>query len=282
VRHLYLRTLHDAIELRSQLRPRSKIVLLGGGVIGMEVAASAVLRECDVTVVELAPRIMARALCPSIAEHVAAYHRAKGVKLLLDAHAVGQAAGAQPGLQLKDGRVIPADLIVIGIGVVPNIELASEAGIRCDDGIVVDSYGATSAPGVYAAGDAVRYPDEFYGREIRSENWMHAQNQALVIAKNMLGAQEPYRQVSHMWSDQFDLKIQSAGVCESAEHALRGSMESNKFLLFHLIDGKVAGATSINEPRDMKFAQKLIEARIPIQADQLRDPSFNLKKAAVR
>jgi len=278
----YLRTLQDALEIRHRLQPGSKIVLLGGGVIGMEVAASAALRDCDVTVVELAPRIMARALCPSIAEHVAAYHRAKGVKLELDAHAVGQASDPNRGLKLKDGTVIAADLIVIGIGVTPNTELARGAGIECDDGILVDEFGSTSAPDVYASGDAVRYPDEFFGRRIRSENWMHAQNQSLVVAKNLLGSQEPYRQVSHMWSDQYDLKIQVTGVADTPESVLRGALEANKFLMFHLADGKIVGATSINEPRDMKFAQRLIEARVPVEAEKLKDPAFNLKKAAAR
>jgi 3-phenylpropionate/trans-cinnamate dioxygenase ferredoxin reductase subunit len=281
VHHAYLRSLRDALEIRDRLRPGSKIVLLGGGVIGMEVAASAVLRDCDVTVVELASRIMARALCPSIAEHVAAYHRSKGVKLVLEAHATGQVSSPAPGLLLRDGVVIPADLIVIGVGVTPNTDLASAAGIRCEDGIVVDELGATSAPDVYASGDAVRYPDEFFGRSMRSENWMHAQNQSLAVAKNLLGgASEPYRQVSHMWSDQYDLKIQVAGVSDTEHSVVRGSWTSNKFLMFHMAGERIVGATGINEPRDMKFAQKLIEARIAVEAEKLRDPAFNLKKAA--
>jgi 3-phenylpropionate/trans-cinnamate dioxygenase ferredoxin reductase subunit len=279
--YAYLRTLGDALEIRNRLQPGSKIVLLGGGVIGMEVAASAALRDCEVTVVELGPRIMARALCPPIAEHVAGYHRAKGVRLRLDAHAMGQTA-EEPGLKLKDGTVIPADLIVIGIGVTPNTELAGIAGIACEDGILVDEFGATGAPDVYAAGDAVRYPDEFFGRRMRSENWMHAQNQSVVVAKNILGAREPYRQVSHMWSDQYDLKIQVAGVADTQDSVLRGDLQSNKFLMFHLADGKIVGATSINEPRDMKFAQRLIESRTAIDIEKLKDPAFNLKKAAAR
>jgi 3-phenylpropionate/trans-cinnamate dioxygenase ferredoxin reductase component len=279
--YAYLRTLGDALEIRSRLQPGSKIILLGGGVIGMEVAASAALRDCEVTVVELAPRIMARALCPPIAEHVANYHRAKGVRLLLDAHAVGQAP-EEPGLKLKDGTIIPADLIVIGIGVTPNTAIAGLAGVACEDGILVDEFGATEAPDVYASGDAVRYPDEFFGRRVRSENWMHAQNQSVVVAKNLLGSREPYRQVSHMWSDQYDLKIQVAGVADTQDSVLRGNLQSNKFLMFHLAGGKIVGATSINEPRDMKFAQRLIESRTTIDAEQLKDPAFNLKKAAAR
>jgi 3-phenylpropionate/trans-cinnamate dioxygenase ferredoxin reductase subunit len=278
--YAYLRTLRDALRIRHHLQPGRKIVLLGGGVIGMEVAASAALRDCDVTVVELAPRIMGRALCPSIAEHVAAYHRAKGVKLKLDSQALAQASDPEPGIRLKDGSFVPANLIVIGIGVTPNTDLAHIAGIDCDDGILVDEFGATSAPDVYASGDAVRYPDEFLGGRIRSENWMHAQNQSLVVAKNLIGARERYAQVSHMWSDQYDLKIQAAGIVATPDSVLRGSLEANKFLMFHLADGIIVGATSVNEPRDMKFTQRLIEARVPVEADKLKDPAFNLKKAA--
>ena len=280
VNHLYLRTLTDALRLRKQLVPGRNVVLLGGGVIGMEVAASAVLRDCNVTVVELAPRIMARALCPAVSEHVAVYHRSKGVELKLGTSATGQSTNGTPGLALSDGTVLPADLIVIGVGVVPNVELAARAGIHCDDGIVVDRFGATSAPDVFAAGDAVKYPDEFFGRTIRSENWMHAQNQALAVAKNMVGTKEPYRQVPHMWSDQYDLKIQVTGVCDTAQNVLRGDQQKNKFLLFHMAEGRVVGATGINEARDIKYAQRLIEARVAVEPEKLADPAFNLKKAA--
>jgi 3-phenylpropionate/trans-cinnamate dioxygenase ferredoxin reductase component len=276
----YLRTLRDAVRLRSQLKPGRRIVLLGGGVIGMEVAASAVLRECLVTVVELAARIMARALPEPVSDYIAAYHRAKGVTLHLGTAAGGQAQGTAPGLALPDGSVLPADLLVIGIGVYPDTELARSAGLHCDDGIVVDAYGATSAPDIYAAGDAVRYPDEFLGRSVRSENWMHAQNQAIVVARNVVGGRQAYAQVPHMWSDQYDLKIQVSGRYDAAEHVRRGELARNKFMVLHLEDGRLVGATGINEPRDMKYAQRLIEARVAVDPAQLADPAFNLKKAA--
>ncbi len=278
--HLYLRTLRDAVKLRRHLRPGQRIVLLGGGVIGMEVAASAVLRDCDVTVAELAPRIMARALPPSLSEHVAAYHQSKGVKLRLGAEVVGQAPNATPGVALRDGSVIAADFILIGIGVVPNIELAAAAGLHCDNGIVVNELGATSAPDVFAAGDAVRYPDSFFGVSMRSENWMHAQNQAAAVAKNALGANEPNRQIPYMWSDQYDLKIQATGRFDTEQHVLRGDTAKNKFMILHLAEQRVVGASAINEARDIKYVQRLIELRTVVDAAQLAAPSFNLKKAA--
>ena len=280
VAHSYLRTLRDAVAMRRHLRPGKRIVLLGGGVIGMEVAASAVLRDCDVTVAELAPRIMARALPPAVSDFVAAYHRLKGVKLNLAVEVVGQAPAAMPGLLLRDGSVLGADLIAIGIGVLPNVELAQAAGLLCDNGIVVDALGATSAADIFAAGDAVRYPDSFFGITMRSENWMHAQNQAIAVARNVLGANEPYRQIPYMWSDQYDLKIQATGRFDTDQHVLRGDPAKSKFMYLHLSEQRVVGASGINEARDIKYVQRLIELRTLVEANSLADPAFSLKKAA--
>lgn len=279
VPHAYLRTLRDAMHLRHQLRPGRRVVLLGGGVIGMEVAASAALRDVLVTVVELAPRIMSRALSPAISDFIADYHTAKGVTLRLSTGASGQ-SHTRPGLELSEGEVLAADLIVIGIGVVPNVELADAAGIECNDGIVVDEFGATSATDVYAAGDAVRYPDAFLGRSLRAENWMHAQNQGAAVGRNMVAPAEAYRQVPHMWSDQYDLKIQVTGRHDASEHVLRGDPAKSRFMHFHLEGGHLVGASGINEARDMKFTQRLLEAGVAVTAQQLADPAFNLKKAA--
>jgi 3-phenylpropionate/trans-cinnamate dioxygenase ferredoxin reductase subunit len=278
--HVYLRSLHDAVALRKHLQPGRKLVLLGGGVIGMEVAASARSIGCEVTVLEMAPRIMARALPAMLSDHVADYHRAKGVRLHLGAEVVGTAAAGGSGLVMRDGTTIPADVIVIGIGVEANTELAVDAGMQCRDGILVDRFGATSAAGVYAAGDAVRYPDAFLGTDMRGESWMHAQNQAITVARNLLGAAEPYAHLPYVWSDQFDLKIQVTGRFNTAQHVLRGDPATNRFMWLHLADGKVVGASGINESRDIKFAQKLIEARVVIDREKLADPAFNLKKAA--
>lgn len=278
--HVYLRSLHDAVALRAHLQPGRQVVLLGGGVIGMEVAASARSIGCEVAVVEMAPRIMARALPPMLSDYIADYHRARGVRLQLGAEVVGPAAASGSGLLLRDGTNIPADVIVIGIGVEPNNELAAGAGIQCSDGILVDRFGATSAAGVFAAGDAVRYPDAFLGTDVRGESWMHAQNQAVTVARNLLGAAEPYAHLPYVWSDQFDLKIQVTGRFNTAQHVLRGDPATNRFMWLHLADGRVVGASGINESRDIKFAQKLIEARVVIDPLRLADPAFNLKKAA--
>jgi NADPH-dependent 2,4-dienoyl-CoA reductase/sulfur reductase-like enzyme len=259
----YLRTLSDASNLRRQLIPKRRIVLLGGGVIGMEVAASAIARGCDVS------------------DYLEQYHRSKGVRILLSSQAMSQAKEGSPGLLMKNGTVLPADAVVIGIGVVPNTELAVSGGLHCDDGIIVDEFGLTSDPDIFASGDAVRYPDAFFGRRLRAENWMHAQNQSVVVAKNMLGGREPYRQVPSMWSDQYDLKIQTSGSCETSETVTRGDRTRNKFMLVHVTDGRLVGATGINMARDMRHTQRLIESRARIDADKLSDPALNLSKLSV-
>jgi 3-phenylpropionate/trans-cinnamate dioxygenase ferredoxin reductase subunit len=233
-----------------------------------------------VTVVELAPRIMGRALPVEVSEYLADVHRGRGVKLRLATQSSGQSSSETPGLALADSSVVPADVLVIGIGVVPNVELAKAAGLACDDGILVDEFGATSAPDVFAAGDAVRYPDLFLERTVRSENWMHAQNQAAAVAKNALGAGTPYRQTPFMWSDQYDLKIQTTGRFDTDTHVTRGDFARNKFLILHLTAGRVVGATAVNEPRELRFAQKLIESGVVRDPAQLADPAFNLKTAA--
>jgi 3-phenylpropionate/trans-cinnamate dioxygenase ferredoxin reductase subunit len=216
-----------------------------------------------------------------LSEHIAAYHRQKGVKIELGVEVTGQTVG-MPALGLRDGRIILADLVVIGIGVVPNVDLAASAGLRCDDGIVVDEYGATNVADIYAVGDAVKYPDAFFGRAIRSENWMHAQNQAVSVARSMLGQREPYRQVPHMWSDQFDLKIQVSGSHDSDQDIVRGEPATNRFMVFHLRAGRIIGTSAINQARDMKFAMKLVEIHACIDPSQLANPDFNLKKAALQ
>lgn len=276
----YLRTLEDSLRLREQLAEGRRVVMVGGGVIGMEVAASALRRGCKVAVVEQAPRIMSRALCEAMSTHLANYHLAKGVDLYVGTGVVGQSfPPAVPGLQLADGRSIAADVLVIGIGVVANDELARAAGIRCDDGIVVDEHGATSAADVFAAGDVARYPDSFCDRTLRGESWMHAQNQAAAVAKNMLGAASPYRQVPYVWSDQYDLKIQIAGVANGTAQVVRGKVEANAFIVFHLRGPRIVGAVGINSPRDMSIAQRLMQAGREVAPERLQDPAFNLMSA---
>ncbi|GLR65702.1 aromatic hydrocarbons catabolism-related reductase [Acidocella aquatica] len=274
-----VRTLADARHLRAALQPGIRVAIVGAGVIGMEVAASASTRGCHVTVVDFAGRVMSRILPPELSAYMAELHTSHGVNLLLDA---GSVSLTPTGISTTKRGDLQADLIVIGIGVVPNTELAAAAGLACRDGIIVDEYCQTSDPDIYAAGDVTRYPNPFGNGDIRSENWKHAQNQAITAARNMLGKHEAYGAVSTMWSDQYDVKLQTAGDIGTGIATLRGEANSRKFMLIYQNEaGVVIGALGINQAKDMRFAQILVEKRAAVNAALLADPKQDLRKLAV-
>jgi len=275
----YMRTMDDSLGLRQHLSDGKKLVLVGGGVIGLEIAASARQRGCEVTVLEVADRVMARAVPASISSYLQQYHMDKGVEFKMGVNIEKQSTvDGQNGLLLEDGSLVPADVIVIGIGVVPNMALAENAGLECQDGIVVNKYAQTSNPDIYAVGDVSWYHDDYFDRNMRSENWMHAQNQAKSAVTNMIAEPQPYSQVPSVWSDQYDVKLQTAGVLEG-EEILRGEIDSGKFMYFYLKGGVVVGAVGINSSKFMRPAQNIIAARLKIAAEQVADRDFNLKKA---
>jgi anthranilate 1,2-dioxygenase ferredoxin reductase subunit len=274
---LVVRTLADARALRTALVPGARVAIVGAGVIGMEVAASAATRGCKVQVVDLAERVMSRVLPPALSDYMAALHTGNGVGLHLGA---GSVAVTEHGISTANYGEIEADAIIIGIGVVPNTELGAAAGLACRDGILVDEYCRTSDPDIYAAGDVTRYPNPFGPGDMRSENWKHAQNQAATAARNMLGAEEKYIASSSMWSDQFDVKLQTVGVVGEGG-ILRGEAGSKKFMLIYRDEaGVVTGALGVNQAKDMRFAQMLVEKRVVADAMLLADPKQDLRKLA--
>ena len=271
-----VRTLEDARHLRAGLQPGVRVAIIGAGVIGMEVAASAATRGCQVTVVDFADRVMSRILPPDLSAYMAELHTSHGVTLLLDA---GSVSLTPTGISTTKRGDLEADLIVIGIGVVPNTELATAAGLAVRDGVIVNEYCQTSDPDIYAAGDVTRYPNPFGPGDIRSENWKHAQNQAVTAARNMLGKHEAYAAVSGMWSDQYDVKLQTVGNIGTGTTTLRGEAKSRKFMLIYQNEaGVVLGALGINQAKDMRFAQGLVEKRASVDSALLADPKQDLRK----
>ena len=272
---LYLRTVEDALDLRRRLRPGLRLAVLGGGVIGLEVAAAAVKQGCSVDLVETAPRLLSRAVPPLVAEQLSARHTLAGVGLHVGRQAVGMADG---GVILDDGRVLPADLVLIGIGVEPCVDLALPLGIANADGIRVDAQGRTAQPGIFAIGDVARQWSRWHGRWLRVETWANAQNQALATAATLLGRDQPYADAPWFWSDQYDLSLQVCGDATAGEMVVRGDPQG-AFATIHLVDGHINGATSINAPGEMAALRRLVTARAAINADQLADPGFNLRRA---
>lgn len=271
-----LRTLDDAISLRSNLVPGARVVLIGGGVVGLEVAAAAVKSGCTVTVVELADRLLSRALPPVVADYLQKRHESAGVQFRFN---VSVRTTSSEGLTLSDGSFVSADCILVGIGGEPRVALARQIGLDCDDGIRVDAGGRTEAPGVYAIGDVAAQWNEHRQKWARVETWANAQNQSMAVARGMVDARTSYSEAPWFWTDQYDVNVQVAGELMDAELVLRGDIGSDRFSVLGLNGGTLCGAVTVNNRKDMAVLRKL--ARRPVNRADIENPSFDLRKALV-
>ena len=276
-----LRTLDDAARIRAALGPGRRLVVIGGGFIGLELAASARRLGSEVAVIEALPRLLGRCVPAEIAEVLHERHLAEGAAFRLEARIAGIDGS---GVTLADGRHIAADLVVAGIGAVPETRLAEAAGLAVDNGIAVDATLATSDPAIFAAGDCCSFPHPLYdGRRTRLESWRSAQEQGTLAARNMLGAALPVSAVPWFWSDQYDLTLQIAGLAEGAAVAVRRPLKDGAFLLFHLAaDGRLLAASGIGPgnavARDIRLGEMLIARRARPDPAVLGDPSSSLKR----
>jgi NADPH-dependent 2,4-dienoyl-CoA reductase/sulfur reductase-like enzyme len=274
----YLRTIDDSRRLFSSLRHGARIVVIGAGFIGLEVAAAARARGAEVTVLEIGERPMARGIPALVGAFYADLHRTKGIDLRFGASVerIVDADGSA-GVELGSGETIKADAVVVGIGIIPNDELAAQAGLEVDNGIVVDAYGRTSDPAIYAAGDATNHLNPRLGRRIRLESWQNAQNQAIAVARNILGAETEYAEVPWFWSDQFGVNLQIAGIPEADDEVIRhGTLGEGPVLFFHLRGGKLVAAIGIDSARDIRFAKEIIALGGKVTPAELADPSIGL------
>jgi 3-phenylpropionate/trans-cinnamate dioxygenase ferredoxin reductase subunit len=273
----YLRGIADVDKLRPALRAGARFAVVGGGYIGLEVAAVASKHGLDVTVIEAADRVMARAVSPVLSHFYEAEHRAHGVKLMLGASVQSfDGASAVKAVITNQGAVV-ADAVLVGVGAVPNIELAVAAGLTCDNGIVVDETAQTSDPDIYAAGDCTNHPG-FAGGRIRLESVQNAIDQAKHAAFGLLGRPAAYREVPWFWSDQYDLKMQIAGLMKPGDMAVqRGDPASRKFAVFHLRDGVVAAVEAVNAPPEYIVGRKLVGMRTRVAAERLADMNVPAK-----
>ena len=280
----YLRTHDDALRIRGALKPGSHIAILGGGFIGLEIAASARKRGADVTVIEALPRILTRGVPESIAAVVDARHRSEGVQLLCGTGLTRlRETASNIEITLSDGSSIAADLFVIGIGAAPVVDLAQKAGIAIDNGIAVDEQLRTTDPNIYAAGDCCSFPAPAYdGRRVRLESWRSALDQGILAARNMLGAAESVSAVPWFWSDQYDLTLQIAGLPDASHRVVRRNLPDGAFILFHLLeDGRLVAASGIGRgnavAKDIRLAEMLIARRAKPDPAALAQPDFKLK-----
>lgn len=278
----YLRNIEDVDRIRDDFRPGAKLVIVGAGYIGLEVAAVAVTRGLDVTVVELAERVMARGGAPLISDFFARVHQQAGVNIRCNTgiQAFNGAARVQ-SVTLSDGSDIPADLVIVGIGILPNVELAEAAGLPCDNGIVVDEFCRTSDPDILSVGDCTNHPNALLGRRLRLESVHNAQEQAKTAASTILGKLEPYAQIPWFWSDQYDLKLQFVGLSAPGQQAVvRGDPESRSFAAFYLEEGRLAAVYAINSPREFMLSKKLIASGAKPDRAALRNMAIPFKDIA--
>jgi 3-phenylpropionate/trans-cinnamate dioxygenase ferredoxin reductase subunit len=277
----YLRTHEDAAAIREQLKPDAKVVIIGGGYIGLEVAASARKAHAEVTVLEAAPRVLARVTGPQMSAFYQQIHEDAGVRIVTGAivqRVTIDAAGAITSVVCPDGVSHAADLVVAGIGMLPNVELAVDAGLEVAQGIVVDASSTTSDPDIYAAGDCTAQHSALYGRSIRLESVPNALEQARAAAAALCGAPKPNHAVPWFWSDQYDLKLQMAGLSDGHDTCVvRGSVTNRRLCAFYLKDGVLIAADAVNQPADFMQCKRALQDRVAVDAAALADDAVPLK-----
>jgi len=274
-----LRTLDDAVRLRGTMQSASRVLVVGGGFIGLEIAATSVLLGKAVTLLEAAPRLLGRSVSSEVSDYLLETHRKSGVDIRLESVAdrVEVSDGAITGVWVAD-ELLPVDLVVVGIGAVPNTELAEAAGLECHNGVVVDAYMRTSDPDILAIGDCTAFPSSWLGRRVRLESVQNANDQARCAVQTIAGKQEPYTALPWFWSDQGAVRIQIAGIPEQTHRrVVRGEPGQGKFSVLYF-DGEVlTSVESINSAADHIAARKLIASGVAVPADRAADPAVPLK-----
>ncbi|MCW3845420.1 FAD-dependent oxidoreductase, partial [Micromonospora yasonensis] len=278
----YLRVIDDASRLRAHLTSARDVVVIGGGFIGLEAAAVAGSAGRNVTIVEAADRLISRAVAPVISEFYRQAHTRRGARIRLGA-GVAEICGTNgkvTGVRLTDGSLLPADLVVVGVGVVPRTELAVQLGLRCEGGIVVDEFARTSEPSVVAAGDCTVLPNPLTGEGlVRLESMPNAVAQARVAAATLAGKPQPYTDVPWFWSDQYDLKLQIAGVPDGYDSfVVRGDPDRERFSVLYYRRGNLLAVNAVNLAPDYLAARRALASGTPLPADRAAASDVPLKE----
>jgi 3-phenylpropionate/trans-cinnamate dioxygenase ferredoxin reductase subunit len=279
----FLRTIDQVEGIRADFGPGQRLVIVGGGYIGLEVAATAREQGLEVTVLEMAERVMNRVTCTEVSAFYETAHASHGVHVVCNAGVrafVGDGSGRVSAVLTEDGAEHSADLVIVGVGVAPVDELAVSAGIECSNGIVVDEHCRTSDPAIYAAGDCTNHPSPHYGRRVRLESVDNAFEQGVSAALNLLGTSTVHDKVPWFWSDQYDLKLIIVGLSQGHDTVVtRGNPASRSLSACYLRGGELIAIDTINSPKDQMAARKLIAARARPNLDKLANPEIPLKDA---
>ena len=274
----YLRDLDDAEAIKKDLETSKNLVIIGAGYIGLEAAAIAAKKNKIVTIIEMADRVMNRTVDPQISEYYLNLHQSYGVKFHFNT-SLETINKVSDSLEVvcSDGTKVKADSVLIGAGVIPNIGLAEEAGIHCDNGIVVDEFGQTNFKNIYACGDCTNHPNKILNKNLRLESVHNAMEQAKTVASSVMNNPMEYSQVPWFWSDQYDHKLQIVGL--SGDHDLvtmRGTTNDAKFMLFYTKDEELIAVDAINNPKEFLISRKLVANKVKIKPNVISDLNTNL------
>ena len=274
----YLRDLDDAEAIKKDLETSENLVIIGAGYIGLEAAAIAAKKNKKVTIIEMADRVMNRTVDPQISEYYLNLHESYGVKFHFNTslETINEVSNSLE-VVCSDGTEVKADSVLIGAGVVPNIELAEEAGINCDNGIIVNEFGQTNFKNIYACGDCTNHPNKILNKNLRLESVHNAMEQAKTVASSVMNNPMEYNQVPWFWSDQYDHKLQIVGI--SGDHdmvTMRGNTNDAKFMLFYTKDEELIAVDAINNPKEFLISRKLVANKVKIKPKVISDLNTNL------
>ena len=278
----YLRTVADVTPIRAAIKPGSRVVIVGGGYIGLETAATCRHLGCEVTVLELADRVMNRVVAPCVSQFFAQEHGARGIHIVCNARVTGlEGAGRVERVVCADGSRVAADVVIVGVGAIATTALASAAGLACDNGIIVDEYCRTQDEAIFAAGDCCNHPSLRFGRRVRIESVDNAFEQAKSAALNMLDRKIAHDRVPWFWSDQYDSKLLIAGLSEDYDRqVLRGDPATRSFSVCYLKGSELIAVEAINHSKDYMAGRKLIAERAQMNLAKLANPNLALKQSA--
>jgi 3-phenylpropionate/trans-cinnamate dioxygenase ferredoxin reductase subunit len=274
----YLRGLDDAESIKNDLERSKEVVVIGAGYIGLEVAAIAAKKNVTVSVIEMADRVMNRTVDPQISDYYLKLHQNNGVKFIFN-NSLEEIKGSKKveSVLCSDGSEIKADMVIIGAGIIPNVELADQAGVFCDNGILVDEFGQTNYKNVYACGDCTSHPNKLLNKQLRLESVHNAMEQSKTVAFSALAKTLEYNQVPWFWSDQYDHKLQIVGL--SGEHDnvfMRGNTKDQKFMLFYTKDNRLIAVDAVNNPKEFLICRKLVANKVKIKSEMISDINTNL------
>ena len=274
-----LRTVADADRIKAEMSPGRRVVVVGMGFIGSEVAASLRQKDLDVVAIEPAKTPLFRVLGEAVGQRIADLHRDRGVRTIFE-DTVAAFEGTQRVARVltKRGLRLDCDFVVAGIGIEPVVDILDGTGVRVDNGVVVDQYCQTNVAGIYAAGDVANHYHPVFERQIRVEHWHNAIKHGAAAARNMLGTAVPYDEIHWFWSDQYDANLQYAGFHTKWEQlVIRGRLDAASFLAFYINDGRIDAVAGLNRAKDVRRAIPLIKARRMLAVEQLQNESVDLR-----